>query len=153
MEYLSEVRDGLTPGRVSRRGFLRLAAGALGVASAAVLVACGGRRTSGGLNAIIQITPDNTVYPASVSIVRGATVFWTNVSTDTHAITLKPANGQAMPTAPSVNNPPGTPQAIASDSGDIPEGGTWSYTFFVPGEYTFVDTKNQSLSGHVSVYP
>ncbi|HUY99562.1 MAG TPA: hypothetical protein VMU89_04380 [Thermomicrobiaceae bacterium] len=152
MEYRSPLPDEQIGNRVSRRGFLRLAAGTLGVASAAVLVACGGRRTAGGQDAIIQITPDNKLEPASVSIVQAASVVWTNVSKDTHAISVRPVSGQTMPAPMALNPVPGaTPQPQSADSGDIPSGGSWSYTFFVPGDYRYSDTKDQSLSGTITV--
>lgn len=154
MEYGSVVPDGSIGNRVSRRGFLRLAAGTLGVASVALLAACSGRRTAGGQDAIIQITPDNTFEPVSVSIVQAATVFWTNVSKETRSISVRPVNGQTMPAPRALNQPPGaTPQPTSPDSGDIPTGGSWSYTFFVPGDYRYFDTKNQSHSGQITVIP
>ena len=152
MEYRPEVLESLIGHRLSRRGFLRAATGTLGVASVAVLAACSGRRTAGGQSAIIQITPDNTFFPSTVSIVQAGSVYWTNVSTATYSISVRPVNGGTMPNPADLSQPPGgTPQPQSPDSGDIPTGGSWSYTFFVPGQYQFYDTKNHSLSGQITV--
>ena len=152
MEYRPEVLESLIGHRLSRRGFLRAATGTLGVASVALLAACGGRHTAGGQSAIVQITPDNSFFPSTVSIVQAGTVYWTNVSTDTHSIAVRPVGGGTMPIPRDLSQPPGgTPQPPSPNSGDIPTGGSWSYTFLVPGQYQFYDTNNHNLSGQITV--
>jgi plastocyanin len=69
--------------------------------------------------------------PAKVAIKAGETVDWVNRGETVHSVSTSSANAQ-NPTDTSM--PKG---AVAFDSGFIPPGGDYHYTFTVPGTYRY----------------
>jgi plastocyanin len=70
--------------------------------------------------------------PASLSVTRGTTVTLKHVSGSGHTATSDPGK---VKDASRVALPSG---AQGWDSGTLSDGRTWSYTFDVPGTYTYV---------------
>jgi plastocyanin len=64
----------------------------------------------------------------------GKPVTWRNDDTAAHSVEFDPGAGVPPPTSP-----------------DIPAGGTYSYTFTVPGDYKYHCGKHKSMTGTVSV--
>jgi plastocyanin len=69
--------------------------------------------------------------PETLRIRAGQTVVWRNGSDVLHTVTADPSRAAQ---ASSVSLPEGVE---AFDSGDMPPGATFRYTFTVPGEYTY----------------
>ena len=84
--------------RLSRRRFLRLAIAVPSAGVIALQTACGGKRTAGGADAIVQTLNsegDRTFDPGEVTVVRFNKVIWQNVSKNTvHTITCDPAKAK-----------------------------------------------------------
>jgi plastocyanin len=119
---------------VSRRFLVRWAAGGFaGLAALAVLTACGGSAAAGGAPAAVtvQMNDQNRYVPASITVAKGTTVTWQNVGSVAHTVTDDPS--KAVNPADAVL-PSG---AQPFDSGLINGGQSWSYTFTVPGAYTY----------------
>lgn len=137
--------------RLSRRRFLRLAIAVPSAGVIALQTACGGKRTAGGADAIVQTLNsegDRTFDPGEVTVVRFNKVIWQNVSKNTvHTITCDPAKAKD-PSA--VSLPQG---AQPFDSGELPPGEVFSYTFTVVGDYTYVSQpfEDAGMVGHVRV--
>jgi nitrite reductase (NO-forming) len=98
----------------------------------------------------VTITKDGWIDPANaekafdpntVRIKVGETVTWTNRDTMLHTVT----------SGTSANNV-GTPDG-RFDSGFLPEGGTWSYTFTEAGEYPYFCKPHPWMIGRVIVTP
>ena len=76
-------------------------------------------------------TPPKFV-PLTVTIQKGDTVEWINNAQSLHSVTTNPAVAQAPK---DVSLPSG---AKPFDSGFMPPGAKWSYTFTVPGTYKYL---------------
>ena len=81
---------------------------------------------------VIKMADQQPFYtPAKVAIRVGDTVQWVNSGTTVHSVSTNAAIAQ---------NPKDTSMpkgAVAFDSGFIPPGGDYSYTFTVPGTYRY----------------
>jgi plastocyanin len=96
----------------------------------------------------VKMGDEPAVYePAKVTIKVGDTVKWTNTGKSLHYVTLVPANAQNPADA---SEPKG---AKTFDSGFMPPGGTFSYTFSVPGTYKYfcVPHEKAGMVGEVVV--
>ncbi|MGA7762490.1 MAG: plastocyanin/azurin family copper-binding protein [Candidatus Binataceae bacterium] len=76
-------------------------------------------------------TPPKFV-PLTVTIQKGDTVEWINNAASLHSVTTNPAVAQDPK---DVSAPAG---AKPFDSGFMPPGAKWSYTFTVPGTYKYL---------------
>ena len=76
-------------------------------------------------------TPPKFV-PETVTIQKGDTVEWINNAASLHSVTTNPAVAQDPK---DVSSPAG---AKPFDSGFMPPGVKWSYTFTVPGTYKYL---------------
>ncbi len=96
----------------------------------------------------VKMGDEPAVYePAKVTIKVGDSVKWTNTGQTLHSVTLVPADAQ---NPSSVSEPKG---AATFDSGFMPPGGTFSYTFTVPGTYKYfcVPHEKAGMVGEVVV--
>ena len=86
--------------------------------------------------------------PAQVTIKAGDTVKWENVGNSVHHTTDDPA---AAIKPGDVANPAG---AKPFDSGFLPPGSSYTYTFIVPGTYKYVCAAHETsgMSGEVVVH-
>lgn len=83
--------------------------------------------------------------PEEVTIRQGETVEWQNASRLTHSVTIEPGETRRL------DDPTNDPTQIARfpegaepfDSGDIPPGGRFRYTFAVPGSYRYICTHHK----------
>lgn len=142
------ITGNTTQHQISRRRFLRLLGGAMGGAAAvSLLVACGGGRTAGGNDAIVQMDKFNRFSPEHVTIIRGHSVIWENTSDMTHTATADPAKAK---NPADVRLPDGVKPW---DSGDVPKAGQFSFTFTEPGEYTYfcVYHEAEGMVGRITV--
>lgn len=148
MEHVPASGGGLMEGTLSRRRLLGFAVGLAGVGAASLLAACGGQRTAGGNDAIVQMTENKTYSPERVTILRGNAVVWTNVTKDTvHTATCDPTKAK---NPQDVSLPQG---AKPWDSGDVPAGQVFTQIFDVPGEYTYFCSyfETEGMVGRITV--
>ena len=103
---------------------------ALAVAAALALLPDPAKAASNPV--VIKMADKQPFYtPEKVAIKVGDTVQWVNNGQTVHSVSTSAANAQ---------NPNDTSMpkgAIAFDSGFIPPGGDYSYTFTVPGTYRY----------------
>jgi plastocyanin len=69
--------------------------------------------------------------PAKLTVKVGQSVEWINTGESVHSVTLVPADAQSPK---DVSEPKGAP---TFDSGFMPPGGIFTYTFRVPGTYRY----------------
>jgi plastocyanin len=83
---------------------------------------------------ILMISDGDTrkFEPATLTVSRGTTVTWKHVSGSGHTATLDPGK---VKDSSKVAMPAGTQ---AWDSGNLSDGRSWTYTFEVPGTYSYV---------------
>lgn len=82
---------------------------------------------------VVTMTDTPPAYvPEKLTIKVGTTVTWKNTAASLHDVTT---NANAVQNKSDVSLPPG---AKAFDSGFMPPGASWSYTFTVPGRYLYV---------------
>ncbi|MGB9382608.1 cupredoxin domain-containing protein [Candidatus Binatus sp.] len=118
--------------RPRSRLILRVAivAAALAVAASLALLPNPAKAASSPI--VIKMADKQPFYtPAKVTIKVGDTVQWVNGGATVHSVSTSAANAQ---------NPKDTSMpkgATAFDSGFIPPGGDYSYTFTVPGTYRY----------------
>jgi len=105
---------------------------AVAIAVAAVLTLLPEPAKAAGSPTVIKMADKQPFYaPEKVSIKVGDTVQWVNDGQTVHSVSTTVANAQ---------NPKDTSMpkgAQAFDSGFIPPGGDFSYTFTVPGTYKY----------------
>jgi plastocyanin len=75
---------------------------------------------------------DFAFSPASITVKKGTTVTWTNSDTTTHTVTE--SDGQTGP-----------------DSGSLPSGKTYSFTFNTTGTFKYKCTLHPNMTGTVTV--
>jgi len=127
--------------RISRRRMIfRAAVVAVAVAVAAALAllpdpakAADSPTVTNAANPIVIKMYDKAPFyaPGKVSIKAGESVRWENDGETVHSVSTAAANAQ---------NPKDTAMpkgAVSFDSGFIPPGGDYSYTFTVPGTYRY----------------
>lgn len=88
-----------------------------------------------------------TYLPGKLTIKAGTTVEWKNTAATLHDVTT---DSSAVQNAKDVSLPPG---AKPFDSGFMPPGGTWSYTFSVPGHYVYacIPHEKDHMLGEITV--
>ena len=116
--------------------------------AAAPAAAVGGGTT----DVTIKMTNSNEFQPATITVARGTTVTWINSGQASHTVTGDPSKA-AKPTDAVL--PSG---ARAWDSGQLNggvlnSGQSFSYTFDMPGDYTYFCIPHESLGmvAHISV--
>src|SRR5882762_4616978 len=117
--------------RISRRRIiLRVAIVAIAVATTLALALLPNPAKAASSPIVIKMLDKAPFYaPEKVSIKAGESVRWVNDGETVHSVSTAASNAQnpndaAMPRG-----------AVAFDSGFIPPGGDYSYTFTVPGTY------------------
>ncbi|HLG50911.1 MAG: cupredoxin domain-containing protein [Chloroflexi bacterium] len=151
-------------GRLTRRGFLA----SLTVAGVGILAACssGGGQSSGGAsstpaqnlasgenssqapasgNVVVKMTDQNKFDPDTVTISKGQTVTWQNVSSSGHTATFDPSK---VANKADVSLPEGVQPF---DSGNIDPGQSWSHTFTEAGTYKYTCIPHEALGMHGTV--
>src|SRR5712692_1214642 len=115
-----------------RRMILRVAIVAVAVAVTAALALLPNPVKAAGSPIVIKMYDKAPFYaPEKVSIKSGESVRWVNDGETVHSVSTAASNAQnpkdaAMPKG-----------AVSFDSGFIPPGGDYSYTFTVPGTYRY----------------
>ena len=118
--------------RPRSRIVLRIAIVAAAVAVAAALAMLPDPAKAAGNPIVIKMADKPPFYtPEKVAIKVGDTVQWVNGGETIHSVSTSAANAQ---NANDTSMPKG---AVAFDSGFIPPGGDYSYTFTVPGTYRY----------------
>ncbi len=84
--------------------------------------------------------------PTAITIQVNQTVKWINQDTEGHTVTSGKAGGREG----LVQNNMGLPSGFF-DSGTIPPGKTWSYTFTKPGQYEYFCTIHPWMDGYITV--
>ena len=118
--------------RGHRRTMLRIAivVGAAAVAAALALLPDPAKAASSSL--VIKMSDKEPFYsPDKVTIKAGETVEWVNNGDTIHSVSTEASEAQ---NAGDVSMPAG---AQAFDSGFLPPGGKYEYTFKVPGTYHY----------------
>ncbi len=86
-----------------------------------------------GKTVVVTMTDKPPAYvPEKLTVKAGTTVVWKNTAQSLHDVTTDPSMAQNKS---DVALPPG---AKPFDSGFMPPGASWSYTFTVPGRYVYV---------------
>jgi plastocyanin len=115
-----------------RRIFLRIAIVAVVAAIAALLTLLPDPIKAASAPVVVKMTDASPFYaPSKITIKSGDTVQWVNDGSTVHSVSTDASNAQ---------NPKDTsmPKGAAPfDSGFIPPGGNYSYTFKVPGMYHY----------------
>ncbi len=115
-----------------RRMILRVAIVAVAVAVTAALALLPNPAKAAGNPTVIKMYDKAPFYaPEKVSIKVGESVQWVNDGETVHSVSTAAANAQNRK---DTSMPKG---AVAFDSGFIPPGGDYSYTFTVPGTYRY----------------
>src|SRR5712692_3627351 len=115
-----------------RRMILRVAIVAVAVAVTAALAWLPNPVKAAGSPIVIKMYDKAPFYaPEKVAIKVGESVQWVNDGETVHSVSTAAANAQNRK---DTSMPKG---AVAFDSGFIPPGGDYSYTFTVPGTYRY----------------
>jgi plastocyanin len=118
--------------RPRSRVVLRIAIVAVAAAIAAALALLPDPAKAASSPVVIKMTDTQPFYtPAKIAIRAGETVQWVNSGTTVHSVSTTLANAER----PGDTSMPKGAQAF--DSGFIPPGGDYSYTFTVPGTYRY----------------
>jgi len=128
-----DLRIAAAVSRKSRsRIVVRVAIVAAAAAIAAALALLPDPAKAAGNPVAIKMADNQPFYrPAKVAIRVGDTVQWVNDGETVHSVSTSAANAQNRD---DTSMPKG---AVAFDSGFIPPGGEYSYTFTVPGTYRY----------------
>jgi plastocyanin len=126
----------ICPVTFSRVNFRRAAFFRAGAALAAfALIAGAGAMPAIAATKTVEIKMTDTppkFVPVTITIGKGDTVEWINNAESLHSVTTKPAVAQDPK---DVSLPK---DAKPFDSGFMPPGAKWSYTFTVPGTYKYL---------------
>jgi plastocyanin len=104
-------------------------------AALAVLILVAGAMPSIAAAKTVEIKMTDTppkFMPMSVTIQKGDTVEWINNAQSLHSVTTNPAVAQDPKDVSAPKD------AKPFDSGFMPPGAKWSYTFTVPGTYKYL---------------
>ena len=104
-------------------------------AALAVLILVAGAMPSIAAAKTVEIKMTDTppkFIPMSVTIQKGDTVEWINNAQSLHSVTTNPAVAQDPKDVSAPKD------AKPFDSGFMPPGAKWSYTFTVPGTYKYL---------------
>lgn len=116
--------------RPNNPGILRVAIAAVSVAIAAVLGMPLDSAHAQSSPVIVNMADKPPAYaPQKLTIKVGTTVQWVNVGEMVHSVSTTSAQNRKDTSLPK--------GAAALDSGFIPPGGNYSYTFTVPGTYRY----------------
>jgi plastocyanin len=140
MKWRSFGARGFEPGR---RRFLRMAGiTTAGLAVAPALAAC----NSDARN-VVEMTPQLSFKPSTITIKKGEWITWINNSPIAHTVTSDRAKAH---NAPQSVLPPG---AQPFDSGDIYQGQTFAHKFDAPGRYVYfcLHHQDEGMVGDVLV--
>ncbi len=87
----------------------------------------------------VAMTDAERFVPATLTVPSGATVTWNNTGSMTHTVTFdaSKASNQANASVPEGVQP--------FDSGDVPGGQSYSYTFTTPGTYKYFCIPHEAL--------
>lgn len=137
--------------RMSRRTLMKLTATTVGAASlTSLLAACSGGDDGigNGEEHIVEMNDQLRFDPDHLTIKVGDTVTWTTVGAIPHTATADP--GKAQNPEEHVQLPE---EADTWDSGNVAQGEEWSYTFEVPGDYTYfcIPHEAQGMIGTLTV--
>jgi plastocyanin len=120
----------VTSGKLHRRIFLRLAVVSVSVTIAAALAMPADSARAQSSPVVVNMADKPPSYaPQKLTIKVGTTVQWVNVGEMVHTVSTMSAQNRKDTSAPK--------GAAALDSGFIPPGGNYSYTFTVPGTYRY----------------
>ncbi len=106
------------------------------------------RANAASKTVIVTMTDEPPAYvPPKLTVKRGATVEWKNTGKTLHDVTTNPSMAQEKS---DLAVPAG---AKPFDSGFMPPGASWSYTFTVPGRYRYVCIPHEKdgMIGEVTV--
>jgi plastocyanin len=154
-----EIKRDETVIETGRRRLLKglLAGGAL-AAAASLAAACGGTATTAGGASVskpasgeaqpaaaktsavtVEMNDQNKFVPDAITVKKGTTVTWKNSGTMVHNVVTDAsiAIDKAHAKVPSGAKPFTSPL--------VNGGGTWSYTFEVPGEYVYFCQPHEAL--------
>jgi len=145
-----------TSKRISRRRFLQTAVG-VGAAGGAV----GTATAQEGTTHTVDMTDDLIFDPDSITIAPGDTIVWDNVGTIGHSVTAyeddipEEAAYFASGGFDSEESARSAYSAGDPDSGDIPGGETFQYTFETEGTYDYFCVPHESVGmvGDIEVTP
>ncbi len=116
-------------GKVLRLLLLSVLTGAIFI----LAIGLSGTARAAGKTVVVTMTDKPPTYvPEKLTIKVGTTVEWKNNAKTLHDVTTDADSAQ---NASDVALPPG---AKPFDSGFMPPGASWSYTFTVPGHYKYV---------------
>jgi len=104
-------------------------------AALAILILVAGAMPSTAAAKTVEIKMSDTppkFIPMSVTIQKGDTVEWINNAQSLHSVTTNPAVAQDPKDVSAPKD------AKPFDSGFMPPGAKWSYTFTVPGTYKYL---------------
>jgi plastocyanin len=138
---------------------------AVGVIAVLVFTACSNTSASmpaaadppapaggGTADVTIKLTNSNEFQPAAISVARGTTVTWINSGQAPHTVTGDPSKA-TKPTNAVL--PSGAPvwDSGQLNGGLLNSGQSFSYTFDVPGDYTYFCIPHESLGmiAHITV--
>lgn len=124
--------------RLRRRGFIRgLALSVAGIIAAPLIVACGFQQVENQYTVGMtdesgyDIPTKRGFQPSRITVPKGAQVIWSNEGTHPHSATDDAALAKNKSDAVLPRG------AQAWNSGTLYPGETWTYTFNVPGQYTY----------------
>jgi plastocyanin len=121
-----------TSRKLRPRTVLRVAIVAIAAAIAAALALLPDPAHAASSPVVIKMTDTQPFYtPLQASVRVGETVQWVNDGETVHSVSTSAANAQI------INDAAMPKGAVAFDSGFIPPGGDFSYTFTVPGTYRY----------------
>ena len=113
-----------------------------------MFVGAGTRANAMVKTVVIKMSDKPTMYlPAKLTVKAGTTVLWENTAKSIHDVTTDPDSVQ---NARDVSLPP---NVKPFDSGFIHPGGSWSYTFTIPGhyQYTCIPHEKDKMIGEITV--
>ena len=117
-----------------RKPKLRTALCRAGVALAALMLAAGAVSSIAAAKTVeIKMTDTPPKFmPMTITVQKGDTVEWINNAESLHSVTTNPAVAQDPKDVSAPKD------AKPFDSGFMPPGAKWSYTFTVPGTYKYL---------------
>ena len=142
------MRSFLLPFRQTCKYSWRGIASALAIMAAMALALPLSARAAGNPAAVIKMSDKPPVFsPAKVTIKAGQTVRWVNNAATLHSVDATPDD---VINKADVSLPPGAPEF---DSGFMQPGGTFDYTFTIPGtyRYTCIPHEKDGMNGTIIV--
>jgi len=107
-----------------------------------------GTARAAGKTVVVTMTDKPPAYvPAKLTIKAGTTVVWKNTAQSLHDVTTDPSSVQNK-------NDVALPAGVKPfDSGFMPPGASWRYTFSVPGRYVYtcIPHEKDHMIGEITV--